>query len=374
MTKVSSTHPEISVASSEQGLSLIELMIAMALGLLITLGVTQIFLSGSTTYRTTQGFAEAQESTRFVAAILKPDLRQAGSYGCLAQMGRPLDEVVDNRLNGGLPVPIAQAVQGWEFANTAPGASVDLAPAAAGVADGQWSSGGGAALPNQLSGASVANSDILVINALAPVSTPLRPGNPQNGNSLNFDGSTNLATGSVVLATTGDCGRGELFQTTNNQNASSITMAGNNVNPGNNGNNFNLNYDPNTRVYEFAATAYYVGIGTNGEPALFRHRILPLEPNPQELVSGVESLQITYGVDNNLNGDVDAYVSADAVANWERVLSIRIGALARSLDRALEAPNQRSFDLAGTEFTAGDNPDRRARVASVSTTTLRTRF
>ena len=50
-------------ARCQSGLSLIELLIAMALGLVLTLGVTQIYLSGNETYRQTQGLAHAQEST-----------------------------------------------------------------------------------------------------------------------------------------------------------------------------------------------------------------------------------------------------------------------------------------------------------------------
>ena len=362
-----------STPPTQVGLSLIELMIAMALGLVITLGVTQIYLSGSATYRTTQGFANAQESTRFVAAILKPEIRQSGSFGCLAEMGRPLNDVVDNRLNGGLPVPINQAIQGWEFSASGPGDDITMEALADGVDSGNWSSGGGAALPNDLDGASVQNSDVFIINALTPISSPLKPGNPQNGNSLNLDDSSQLPAGSIVLATTGDCSLGELFQSTNNQNATSITMAGNNVAPGNNGNNFNLTYDDNTRVYEFISTAYYIGVGTSGEPSLFRRRMTPLQ-DPQELVSGVESLQVTYGVDTGNDGGVDAYIPADEVADWTKVISMRVAVLARSPDEVLDEINDRSFDLAGTEFNSDDSQDRRARIASVFTTALRTRM
>lgn len=115
---------------SQRGLSLVELLIAVALGLLLTLGVTQIYLSGNETYRQTQGLAHAQESARFVSAILAPpDFRSAGSFGCLAEMGRPLDQVVDNRLNGGLLMPLGgRPVQGWDFNGTGPSDSVTFPP------------------------------------------------------------------------------------------------------------------------------------------------------------------------------------------------------------------------------------------------------
>lgn len=358
----------------ERGLSLVELMIAMALGLLLTLGVTQIYLSGDDTYRQTQGMAYAQESARFVSAILKPDLRSAGSFGCLAEMGRPLDQVVDNRLNAGPTVAVDQAIQGWEYTDTGPGDSITLASALATPTAGNWDSGtAGDDLPAELVGAAVANSDVVVVNALTNINVPLNAGNPQNGNSLNLTDSTGLPVNRVVLATTEDCSEGELFQKSNNANASSITMAGGNTNPGNNGNNFNLNYGPQTRVYEFVSTAFYIGQGTNGEPALFRRLLTPLQP-PQELVSGVETLQILYGIDTGGTVAADSYVAADQVADWSQVVSVRFSAMTRSQDEVLVEPNTRNFDMLGSEVSQGNNADGRVRIVSVATTALRSRL
>lgn len=358
----------------QHGLSLVELIIAMALGLLLTLGVTQIYLSGNQTYRQTESLARAQESARFVSAIIQPDLRSAGSFGCLAQMGRPLDQVVDNRLNGGLPIPITQAVQGWEFNSTAPGDTFALSSTPSTPAANKWSSGtAGTALPASLTGSVLSNSDVLIINSLAPISVPVNATNPQNGNSINLSSNSGLPANRIVLATLGDCSEGELFQKSNNANSSSITMAGGNVSPGNNGNNFNLNYDSQTRVYEFTSTAFYIGTGTNGEPALFRRLMTPLQ-TPQELVSGVESLQLLYGVNTSGNEAADSYLPADQVQNWDRVVSVRFSVMTRGRDEVLEASNSRSFDMLGSEVSQGNNGDRRVRLVTVGTTAIRGRM
>lgn len=363
-----------SVGKKEGGLSLIELLIAIALGLVLTLGVTQIYLSGSQTYRQTQGLAHAQETTRFVSAIIKPDLRSAGSVGCLALMGLPLDAVVDNRINGVLPVPMAQAIQGWEFNNSGPGDNITLANNLNTPAAGNWTSGtAGANLPASLAGSAVSNSDVFIVNAVTPVEISLNAANPQNGNSINLTGSTGLEAGSAVIATRGDCSEGELFQKTNDANASSITIAGGNVNPGNNGNNFNLNYDSQSRIYEFVSTAFYVGVGTNGEPALFRRRVMPLQA-PQELVSGVESIQLLYGVNTVGVNAADTYVPANEVDRWEDVVSVRFSVLARSQDEVLDEANARTYEMTGTEVAQDGDGDRRARLVSVGTTALRTRM
>lgn len=360
--------------SAQSGLSLVELLIATALGLILTLGVTQIYLSGNETYRQTQGLAHAQESTRFVSAIMAPDLRSAGSFGCLAEMGRPLDQVVDNRLNGGLTVPLAQALQGWEYNNTGPGDNVTLADAMATPGAGNWASGtAGANLPANLDGSVVTNSDVLVVNAMTPLGVPVNGANPQNGNSINLVDNSGVPVNRVVLATLGDCSAGELFQKSNNANSSSITMAGGNVNPGNNGNTFNLTYEPQTRVYEFTSTAYYIGQGTNGEPALFRRLLTPLEA-PQEMVSGVETLQILYGVDTAGTNAADDYLPADQIDNWNTVVSVRFSVMTRSQDEVLDEPNNRNFDMLGSQVAQANNGDRRVRLVSVGTTAIRGRM
>jgi len=369
-----SSAPDTCPVASQSGLSLVELLIATALGLVLTLGVIQIYLSGNETYRQTQGLAHAQESTRFVSAVLTPDFRSAGSFGCLAEMGRPLDQVVDNRLKGGLVVPLDQALQGWEYTGTGPGDSVALANAMATPGADNWASGTtGTNLPADLAGSVITNSDVVIVNALTSLGVPLNPANPQNGNSINLDASSGVDAGSVILATRGDCSEGEMFQKSNNANASSITMAGGNVNPGNNGNNFNLNYDPQTRVYQFTSMAYYIGQGTNGEPALFRRMMTPLQ-NPQELVSGVETLQILYGEDSGGTNSADDYVPADEVADWSTIVSVRFSVMTRSQDEVLEEENNRNFDMLGSEVSQANNGDRRVRLISVSTTALRGRM
>lgn len=363
-----------SPATVQAGLSLVELMIAMALGLLLTLGITQIYLSGNETYRQTQGIAHAQESTRFVSAILTPDLRSAGSFGCLAEMGRSLDQVVDNRLNGGVPVPLTQAVQGWEFTGSGPGDSITLSSALTTPTSGSWESGtAGTALPPDLAGSVVTNSDAVIINALTPLAVPVDADNPQNGNSINLESNSGVPVNRVVLATLGDCSQGELFQKSNNANASSLTMAGGNISPGNNGNNFNLAYEPETKVYEFTSMAYYIGEGTNGEPALFRRLMTPLQA-PQELVSGVETLQILYGVNTNGTNAADSYLPADEVGNWDEVVSVRFSVMTRSREEVLDDVNNRSFEMLGSEVSQGNNGDRRVRIVSVSTTAIRGRM
>lgn len=62
------------------GLSLVELMIAMVLGLLITAAVVQLFLTNRQTYNVQQGVASIQEQGRFAVDFLAQEMMTAG-YG-----------------------------------------------------------------------------------------------------------------------------------------------------------------------------------------------------------------------------------------------------------------------------------------------------
>ncbi len=62
----------------QAGLSLIELMISVVLGLLLVAGATQIFLSNTQAFRLQDNISSTQESGRLGLEILLSDLRRAG--------------------------------------------------------------------------------------------------------------------------------------------------------------------------------------------------------------------------------------------------------------------------------------------------------
>ena len=62
----------------QRGLTLVEILIALALGLVVVLVVGQIYLSGRQSYRTQTGFGSMQENGRFAMYFLQRDIRMAG--------------------------------------------------------------------------------------------------------------------------------------------------------------------------------------------------------------------------------------------------------------------------------------------------------
>ncbi|TDV51187.1 type IV pilus assembly protein PilW [Pseudomonas graminis] len=77
------------------GVSLIELMVAMVIGLFLILGVTQIFISNQRTYLFQQAQMGNQENGRFTLAILSQELLKAGYRSSLGAV-----IPADNSLSG----------------------------------------------------------------------------------------------------------------------------------------------------------------------------------------------------------------------------------------------------------------------------------
>ncbi|WP_407312397.1 PilW family protein [Pseudomonas sp. nanlin1] len=69
---------------ASRGIGLIELMVALTLGLIVVLGVTQIFSSARLTYQSQNASAGIQEDARFLLSKMLQEIRMVGMFGCLA--------------------------------------------------------------------------------------------------------------------------------------------------------------------------------------------------------------------------------------------------------------------------------------------------
>ncbi len=68
------------------GFGLIELMVALTLGLIVLLGVTQIFVSAKNTYLAQNAAASMQEDARYGLSKMLQEVRMVGMVGCLASV------------------------------------------------------------------------------------------------------------------------------------------------------------------------------------------------------------------------------------------------------------------------------------------------
>ena len=125
-------------ARSMQGLTLIEMMIAMALGLLLIAGVGYAYIGSRQTSRQQDALSRIQEGARFAFETMGVDVRMAGYTGCMPGVpinalsaanqaywfGQPYDVTAKNtagaNLGNGLPL------QGYEnAAATAPSSAAE---------------------------------------------------------------------------------------------------------------------------------------------------------------------------------------------------------------------------------------------------------
>ena len=65
-----------------RGFTLVELLIALFLGLLVTGGAISVFLANQQVYRQNEGLARLQESGRYAFEVMARDLRKAGGVAC----------------------------------------------------------------------------------------------------------------------------------------------------------------------------------------------------------------------------------------------------------------------------------------------------
>ncbi|EJM48053.1 prepilin-type N-terminal cleavage/methylation domain-containing protein, partial [Pseudomonas sp. GM33] len=66
-----------------KGFGLVELLIALALSLIVVLGVVQVFIAAKNTYLSQNAAANMQEDARFVLSKMIKEIRMVGMFGCL---------------------------------------------------------------------------------------------------------------------------------------------------------------------------------------------------------------------------------------------------------------------------------------------------
>jgi len=382
----------------QRGLSLIELMIAMIIGLVLLLGLVQVMSASRNAYQLSTGVARTQENSRFAVDFLQRDLRMAGHMGCVNDQAHMAPErpgasdasrqglnlwflteaqrTARNYQAAAFPLRFDMGVQGFEAQTTAPGDTRTLTAGTPSVGNAnQWSP----ALPDAINRLSpLAGSDIIVVRYLSRDGVPATlAAASQTSYSITPEayGSQVSTTDSTGLFGLADCQHASVFASSSVNAAGVVAASVAGLNgSGLVGDEWSLEGNTQNKpvLYRAEAIVYYVGLGagTNADgtrpPALFRARAIVDAGNvrfdPEELVEGIDSLQLLYNMDEHLpndlpRGSVERTRVASAVNTvptnnpnnaqsdeWRRVGSVQIGLLMRSADRsaadqATNAPN-----------------------------------
>lgn len=331
--------------NGQKGLSLIEVMIALTLGLILTAGLVQIFVSNQRSFSLTAASARVLESGRMSAELLNRAIRNADYWGCSGGLANAVNNL--NPSGSGFDSAVlgfGEGLEGTDNHSGTPGTGE--APALAGTDSFIVRGVGGAA-------------DIKITQVMVQPSAV-----------LHVNDSSSIDPGDVIFIT--DCQGGDIFQATNvNNNGTVVHNTGSNspgnYNPGN-CTNSNANahclsqvYDEGAAIYVPYFEQYYVGTGASGEPALYLRTGLMSGTNVGqvsdiELIEGIEDMQILYGEDSDGDGTADQWGDAASVTMPD-VVAMRVSLLSRSVDDNV-APDQPNITFGGATY-GGDGRLRR---------------
>lgn len=381
-----------------KGVSLIELMIAMAIGVVLLLGLVQVFAASRTAYQLSEGLARVQENGRFAVDFLQRDIRMAGHMGCVNDQARFLSPTpglkslfvapVTNLAAGDERARFDVAVQAYEANGTAPGNTVNLAAPAAG-----WTP----ALPAHIAGlAPLPGSDIIMLRYFSAEGVPVTVFAPGATATISFDSSRAnvLRTGGVAnpgVFAISDCLNATVFEASAGTNLAAGTVVVGNG--GLNVSDFSAEaYLAGQAVlYRADSVAYYIANNPAGNPALYRTRFTATPgggawaTQTDELVEGIENMQLLYGQDREVNpavrptGYIENFGTADnlilvgtAEETWRRVGMVKVGLLVTSPDRAAVPQATVPLSTEGVAFTAPN--DGRMRTVYETSIALRNRL
>ncbi len=294
--------------SSARGFTLVELMVGVAIGLFLVAVMSTIFVGSKGTFQSQESTSRLQENGRFAMDTIANDLRMSGFRGCLGQVR---DTLFTNTLNTPGAVMNDYSQPTWGSHHTG----------------GAWSP----ALTAPLSGLALnTNGDILVIR---------RP----NGNGWSLTAEMADANGTLALTATdrfkqgdvlmvADCGGAAVLQATNATPGLSgliqhaVGAAG--ISPGVSSTHLGRAFLQDALIWRVQSVAYYLAASVRrpGQVALWSLTSPSYDAAAAqvELVTGVERMAVSYGVDSNADFAADRFRSADQVTDWTQVVNARV--------------------------------------------------
>jgi type IV pilus assembly protein PilW len=337
----------------QSGFTLVELMVAMVIGLLLMSGALSLFISNQQIYREQNEIGLLQENARFTMELLHKDIRRSTFVGCVDDT-----EQVVNQINGLIDTDIASLnntvplIEGSESgANWQPSNSTE----------------GVATMAANTDGITVRYLKSTGISVTAPMNT--------RDDDLTTDGDSGLIQGSYVAV--GNCAGTDIFRISNDDANDTGIIEHQpgmiNGDPGNASADFFRVYGEAdtglSQIYQLANYRYYIADSDNGTgSALWRWT----PAGAEELVEGVENLQILYGEDTTGDGASDSFVDGATVNDWSNVMSVKLAVLMRTVDENTSNDvNNTVYNLLGTNV--GPMNDRHRRRVFTQTIEIRNR-
>ena len=330
-------------ARASSGFTLIELMVALVLGLIVIAGVISVFLANQQVYRTNQAIGDVQDGSRIAFEMMAHDIRGAALTGCSN------NGLISNVLKYG---PTAGGTTWW--ANTANAVhGYDLTEADPAIAFGTTSSP-----PTRL-----ANTSSLELLGATDLGLSVLTNNPVAALMTINGTSTAIQTGDVMIVCDPD--HAAIFQITAYDGVNAVTYLSGTGTPGNcsqglgyppvcTAAGISYTFGPNSQLAKLTAVDWFIGTNPVGGRSLYRsdleNKVAVPTPTAQEMVRDVTAMNILYH-----QPPQTTFVRASAITNWVVVDAVQV-----------------TLTVASTDKRAGTNVQAIARTFS-ATTTVRNR-
>lgn len=305
------------------GFTLIELMIAMILGLIVIAGVTSVFLAGQRSFRTNDALADVQDGSRIAFELMSRDIREAGQTGCNTASNR-VSNVLNNKNN---------AADWWANWNNA---LVGYGGANSSATDGDVDQADPAVTTGTGVGQRVAGTDSVEILSAGNLPLSINSDKEPAANFKITEPTPDLASGEIIIVCDPDHAAIVQISNYNNNNVTVVHDIGNVVTPGNcskglgfpticttNGNIYT--FGNNSSVAALTASDWYIGYNSTGGKSLYRVTLTNNGTSgfggtaAQEIVRNVTDMQITY-----LQAPNTSFLPAASVTDWGAVYAARV--------------------------------------------------
>jgi type IV pilus assembly protein PilW len=318
--------------NKQAGFTLIEIMITMLLSLVLGIAIVTVFVNNSHSFSQDDNVLRMQDDARYALQQLAFDLSMAGHY---AELLSPANVVQDTSLAIGTDCGPA-VVNNWTYLTTQPATGASLSLLAVDNATGAQL----VANHSCFDGAEILpGTDVVSIKRVAGAESGV------------------FRNGGVYLRTNGTVG---LLYRSPLAGAPAIPVA-----------------LPRTE-WEYRPAIYYIRQFANAPgdnvPTLCRKVLAGGGPSmtTECIATGIENLQIEYGIDTSSDGNPNAYVSAPTIAEMQSVVSARIFLLARTTDIDTRYANQKTFSLSNSpDYSPADSFHRRVFSTTVAIQNIR---
>jgi type IV pilus assembly protein PilW len=287
----------------QRGFSLVELMVAMTLGIFLMGALVQILINGKQSFASANHLSRLQENGRVATNMITSDLKRAGYMGGNSN----ISEISGSE--GQVPRAVSCPTSNTNWGRMVTEGVFGLDDTNAGYA-------------------CIADADYLRGDVLA-----VRYASPWLSGPFNAFNADQLFLRSSLFA-------GRIFA---GQDEAQIPV--------------NEVTEQPQEIHDLVAHAYFIGNSgrnCNGQPvpSLFRVRLNGIgQPTSEELLPGVEHFQVQYGVGGQY---VDAN-TVEASNNWDNVVTARFWLLVRSECADQGIGDTRTYNLGDQVYTPNDN-------------------